>query len=391
MENRWLVLTVLFVVRIAMGVQYQSVGSVSSLLVEDLDIDYAQLGALIGFYDMPGILLAFPSGLLGHRFGDKRIVVMGLGLMVVSGLLMSVGYSYALAAAGRLIGGVGAVLLNVLLTKIIADWFAGREIVTAMAILVSSWPVGISLGLISLGPIATASSWLQVMRLTAVACTFALALVVFAYRSPSSVGDHQQFRWKGFDLSQREVGLVVLAGILWTLFNFGIISLPSFAPAFLTTAGWTLAEAGSLVSVVTWILIPTVQLGGYLADRIGRPDVILVICFLGIGLAICLLPHWSNPLALFVALGLLFGPPAGIIMALPAEVLRPENRALGMGIYYTCSYAGLAALPAVAGLSRDLTENPAAPLLLAGALLFIAVVVLGFFRALQRRGGGMTS
>ena len=72
MENRWLILAVLFVVRAAMGFQYQSVGSVFSFLVEDLNIDYAQLGALIGLYQLPGIALAFPGGLLGKPFGATR-------------------------------------------------------------------------------------------------------------------------------------------------------------------------------------------------------------------------------------------------------------------------------------------------------------------------------
>ena len=391
MENRWLILTVLFVVRTAMGFQYQSVGSVSSFLVEDLSIDYAQLGALIGLYDLPGIFLAFPGGLLGKRFGDKRVVVTALGLMAFGGLVMGASDSYALAAAGRLLSGVGGVLLNVLLTNMVTDWFAGREIVTAMAILVSSWPLGISLGLISLGPLATASSWLQVMRLTAAVCTVALVLVVAVYRAPSVVGNDQATGWTGLNLSRREVGLVVLASLIWTLFNVGFIILPSFAPDFLTSTGYTMAEAGSLVSVVTWIAIPAVQLGGYIAERVRRPNLIMVTCFLGIGLAICLLPYWPYPLALFLALGLLFGPPAGIIMALPAEVLRPENRAPGMGIFSTCLYGVGAALSALAGLSRDLTDNPAAPLLFGGMLLFVTIVILGLFRAFQGRSTGMAS
>ena len=76
---------------------------------------------------------------------------------------MGLGDSYALVVIGRSLTGAGAVLLNVLLTKMVADWFAGREIVTAMAILVSSWPFGISLGLLSLGPLALAASWPLVM------------------------------------------------------------------------------------------------------------------------------------------------------------------------------------------------------------------------------------
>jgi hypothetical protein len=56
-----------------------------------------------------------------------------------------------------------------------------------------------------------------------------------------------------------------------------------------------------------------------------------------------------------------------------------------MGIFYTCSYAAVAVLPAVAGLTRDLTGDPAAPLLFGGALLFVAIVVLVLFRTLQGR------
>ena len=143
--------------------------------------------------------------------------------------------------------------------------------------------------------------------------------------------------------------------------------------------------------MVTWVVIPAVQLGGYIAQRVRRPNLILVTCFIGIGVAVFLLPYWQHPLALFVALGLLFGPPAGIIMALPAEVLRPENRAPGMGIFTTCSYAGGAALPALAGLTRDLTGNPAAPVLFGGASLFIAIIVLGLFRTVQNSSIGTAS
>jgi predicted MFS family arabinose efflux permease len=132
-------------------------------------------------------------------------------------------------------------------------------------------------------------------------------------------------------------------------------------------------------------------LGGYIVERLGRPNITLVICFLGIGLAMCLLPFFPYPLVWFVALGLLFGPPAGIIVALPTEVLQPENRALGMGVFYTCYYAGMAALTALAGLTLDLTRSAAAPLLFGGALLFAAIFVLWLFRAFQRRSSSVSS
>ena len=142
-SERWLILAVLFLARTAIGFQFQAVAALSSSVVADFSIDYTQLGLLIGLYLFPGIVIAYPGGLLGQYFGDKRIAVFGMALMVAGGLLTATG-EYSGVLAGRLIGGVGAVLLNVLLIKMTVDWFIGREIGTALAILVSSWPVGVA-------------------------------------------------------------------------------------------------------------------------------------------------------------------------------------------------------------------------------------------------------
>jgi MFS family permease len=369
MDNRWAILAVLFFVRTVMGFQFQSVASVAPLIMEDLNLDFAQFGILIGLYQLPGLVLAFPGGLLGRRFGDKYVVEIALILMVLGGLMMGLKFSYTLAVTGRLLSGVGGVLLNVLLVKMIADWFAGREIVTAMGILVSSWPFGISLALVSLGSLAMISSWRLVMFLTSAACLIAFILVVTIYHPPVLEGDEQKTKLFDLIISGREFWLVTLAGLIWTLYNVGFIILPSFAPEFLTTTGYTIAAAGSLVSLITWIFILSIMLGGYVAERLGRPNIIMVSFFLAIGSAICLIPYFPYTFMLFITIGMLFGPPAGIIMALPTEVLEPKNRAPGMGIFYTYFYGGMATLTALAGYLRDLTNNPAVPILFGGMLL----------------------
>ena len=42
------------------------------------------------------------------------------------------------------------------MTKMVTDWFAGKEIATAMAIFVNSWPAGIAISLLTLPAIGTA-------------------------------------------------------------------------------------------------------------------------------------------------------------------------------------------------------------------------------------------
>jgi cyanate permease len=83
---------------------------------------------------------------------------------------------------------------------------------------------------------------------------------------------------------------------------------------------------------------------------------------------------------LIIALGV----PAGAMMALPAQALRPENRASGMGIFYTWYYVLMAVLPGCAGLVRDLTGSAAAPILFAAAMVLLCALVLLLFHAAKR-------
>src|SRR5215218_2851953 len=171
-NGRWLILLVLFIARAAIAFQFQSIPALSPLLVDSLRIDYALLGTLVGLYMLPGVIFSLPGGLLGQRFGDKQIAVLGLSLMVLGGLWVGLSGTYLSASLGRIVSGVGAVLLNIVLAKMVTDWFAGREIVRAMALFVSSWPVGIGLGLLVLPILATTTS----ARATTSAVTWAILL-----------------------------------------------------------------------------------------------------------------------------------------------------------------------------------------------------------------------
>ncbi len=64
--ERWLILAVLFLARTVMAFQFQAIAALSSFVVADFRIDYAQLGFLIGLYLLPGIAIAYPGGLLGR-------------------------------------------------------------------------------------------------------------------------------------------------------------------------------------------------------------------------------------------------------------------------------------------------------------------------------------
>jgi predicted MFS family arabinose efflux permease len=382
MPTRWLMLLVLFLARTAMAYQFQTVGSCGPFLVDALGIDYAVLGTLIGLYMLPGIVFALPGGVLGQRFGAKGIVLPGLALMVLGGALTA-SESVAVIVAGRALSGTGAVLINVLMTKMVTDWFAGREIVTAMAVFIASWPLGLAMGLLTFAPVALATSWRAVMLMGAALALVALLLVAAVYREPP--GAARGLAQLRVDLSRREWSLILLAGLIWSAYNVGYIVLISFLPELFAARGFSLTDASRLVSLLGWVLIPSVPLAGYVAERFGRPNVLMAASLVAVAAATAILPFVPTPAAVFVFIVLAIGIPAGLIMALPAQALTPGNRSSGMGVFYTAYYVGMAALPPVAGLTRDWSGNLAATTSFCAGMMVLAVLGLWLFRRVQTR------
>src|SRR5262245_46676051 len=385
--GRWVILLVLFLARTAMAYQFQTIGALGPTLVDAFKIDFAWLGTLIGFYMLPGTVFALPGGFLGQRYGSKNVVLFGLLLMAIGGALMAVNL-FPIAASGRLISGIGAVLINVIMTKMVTDWFAGREIVTAMSIFIASWPLGLALGLISFPVVAAAWSWTTAMCVAALAAFICLIFVALIYRDPpnAQAGTGSTFR---IAMTGREWLLISLAGLIWSTYNVGYIVLVSFMPEFFMTRGYSLIEASRVVSLLGWVLIPSVPLAGYVAERLDRPNLLMASGFCIVALSAAALPLTTAPVTLFVLAALGIGLPAGLIMALPAQALRPQNRSVGMGVFYTYYYVGMALLPALAGFVRDVAGTPAATALFASAMMGIAVLGLAGFRATQRRFGSV--
>jgi MFS family permease len=384
MRNRWLILAVLTFARAAMGFQFQSVAAVSPFLMDRLQMSYAVLGTLVGLYLVPGIAVALPGGVLAQRFGDRRVICLALAAMTLGGALMGMAENYAALSAGRLVSGAGAVVLNVLVTKMVTDWFQGREIVTALGILITSWPLGIAMALVVLPVLTQAFAWPAAMYVPAAICGAALALVAACYRKPLH-GEASEPAGLQFNLTRQEFTLASLAGLVWTFYNIGFIIVLAFGSECLIASGYTPATAGAIVSTVSWVIIPALPLGAWLAERIGRPDLTMLICFLAVTTVIWFVASAGPSTLPFVAMGLLFGPPGGLIMALPGEAIRAERRAIAMAIYFTCYYAGMGILPPLAGYARDLTGNPAAPFWFAGAMMLIASLTLLQFRFVQAR------
>jgi predicted MFS family arabinose efflux permease len=152
-----------------------------------------------------------------------------------------------------------------------------------------------------------------------------------------------------------------------------------------------MASSGTIVSLISWLIIPAIPVGAWIAERIGRPVPTMITSFIVIAVLISVIPFTSSYFMLFIVIGIAFGPAAGLIMALPSKVLRAENRAIGMGIFFTLYYLGMGLSAAIAGYFRDVTNNPASPLYIAsGTILLAGVALLTFIRLQHNHENGIS-
>ena len=367
MRNRWGILAILFFVRLTIAFQFQSVAAVAPLLEKTFGMGLADIGILIGLYFTPGVVLALPGGAIGRTLGDKPTTIAALLLMTAGSLVMALAEAWGWQMAGRLASGAGGVLLTVQLTKMGADWFAGKEIATAMAIFVSSWPTGVAISLLVLPAIGTAYGAGAVFLSAAALSVTGIVLIAF-YQPPPATGATAAASAR---LDLLALLAVIVAGLIWGLFNVGFAMIFSFGPSLLAERGWSIAAAGSAISVVLWLSVISVPAGGLIADRTGRPLALAVAASLIVALLLAWLPRSDAVITILVLIGLISGHPAGPIVSLPARVLAPETRAIGMGVFYTLFYAAMMAGPAVAGRLAKSAGSAAVALDL-GALTVLA-------------------
>ncbi|HEX6078110.1 MAG TPA: MFS transporter [Methylomirabilota bacterium] len=385
---RWAMLGVIFLTRASLGFQFQSIAALTPFLVSAFELTYAEVGLLMGLFMLPGVIIALPGGLLGQRFGSMRVVVSGLVLMVAGGTVVSYAGGLHTAGLGRAVGGVGGVLVNIMLARMVADWFRERELQTAMGLMLSAWPFGMALALMILGSVAEGSSWRLAEYLTVAAAGLALGLMVLGYREPPT--EHATAR--AAEPARFHLGvpghvwaLAISAGAGWALLNASVIVVASFAPSFLMTRGASLGEAGGITGVALWISILSVPLGGLVADRLGRPRLLMMVGCVATAVTIACAARAPWPAFWLVASGILLGLPPGIMMALLPRAVRPEHLATALGVFYALFYLGMAISQTVAGALRDLTGDASAPLLFASVLMVLTVAAIAMFWRLEDR------
>ncbi|SNX88207.1 EmrB/QacA subfamily drug resistance transporter [Streptomyces sp. TLI_55] len=153
LKNRWLALVGLTISVLVIGFDLTILNVALPTMAADIGADTGQLQWIVDSYAVVYASAMLPAGLLGDRFGRRKLLVTGLAIFLGGSVLGALVSTPGPVIVARTIMGVGAALIMPLTMSVVPTLFKGAEQTKAIAIIT----VGLSIGL-PLGPLV--GGWL---------------------------------------------------------------------------------------------------------------------------------------------------------------------------------------------------------------------------------------
>jgi MFS family permease len=153
-------------------------GVLNQELMRDFGLNAVMLGNMAAFYYYAYAAMQVPTGIANDRFGPKTLIVVGALACGLGGLLFASAQTFAAAAAGRALMGIGHGMAWVSMLTLAAAWFAPAKFGLVSGLSLAVGTLGAVLAQAPLRYMADMFGWRSVI---AVAGLLGIALAVLAF------------------------------------------------------------------------------------------------------------------------------------------------------------------------------------------------------------------
>jgi predicted MFS family arabinose efflux permease len=345
--RRWLILASTVVSFFAVGVTFFAVPPLATELATRFGLSHFAIGVLMGAIGVPAILLSIPLGAAVDRWPARAAGNISLALMLLGAILFALAPGYGVLLVGRIIFGLGGLVINLLLARLVTTAFAGRELSLAMGIFNACYPASMII-MFSLHPrLLALLGWRGELMGLAFVVLIAIPLHNLAVprdlRGEAATEDRRREPWI-------TAPLVALA-VSWMLFFAAYASIFTFAPE------WAGGGASALLigSLIAWVAIVLSPIAGGLIDRTGRAarwllGGLLLLTGVLTAMAASVIP----PVLAMLLVGVTFATVSTSTYSMPAVLVPPARIGFAFGFITAFSNLGNLVGPAGAGAIRDL-------------------------------------
>ncbi|MDX8539122.1 MFS transporter [Mesorhizobium sp. M4B.F.Ca.ET.215.01.1.1] len=284
-NHRWKVLGIGVAANAGFSATFSGVPATAVVMRQGYQLDDASLGLALGLLGLGVALSELPWGVVTDRWGDRRVLLTGLGataawLFVMAMLVVPTKGAIpgvTLLSASLLVAGLLGGSVNGSSGRAIMGWFREGERGFAMSIRQTAVPLGGGIGALVLPSLALGFGFAAVFGLLAAVSALS---AVFAWRwlhePPAEGGGHVAATAGPAPLHNLEVWRISSAiGLLC----FPQVAVLTFASVFLHdfVGLGTLATSASLAAVQTGAMVMRVWSGRY-TDRHGNRRPFLRLC-----------------------------------------------------------------------------------------------------------------
>lgn len=353
------------------------------LLSLSLGLSYTQVGILKAANSLAMSCLEIPSGLMAKRYGERRLLIVGLlgSAFGFAGLSFSSGFNMALLFI--VVAGCGAAFQHALSSSLLVRYFGGGSRRQALGTYNASGDVG---KLIYTGGfsvlVGAGLSWNFVVTLMAIAALAAAGGIYYLLKtldveitpSDKAVTDNS---W-GIRFKKRFTGVV------------STVFLDSFVQAgFFTFVALILMDKGLGAGAASFGVVLTLAggacgkfAGGYLAAGIGDRSAFLVIQLLTVAGLLCVMTFPANALVIALPfIGLFVQGSSTISYGAVADSCDDQQSARAYSVVYTIAAIGSVIGPLMLGIIADQIDLTA----LIWMLVIVTLLSLGLLPAFSGR------
>ncbi len=387
-RTRWGIVAVVVLAGIVAALQIGKAAIAAPLIRDDLALDLAALGWVVGIFGILGLVGGIPAGAVVARVGDRRMLILGLLGIAAGSFLGAVSSGYPMLLASRVGEGLGFLMVVVAGPTILNRVVSGSDRNIAFACWSCFMPTGMAVAMLA-GPFIGDWHWIWWIC-GGTALLMSLVILRMVDDAAPALPKPMAALLEDVGRTLSRSGPLAL-GLLFSLYSLMFFAVFSFLPVLLMDRmGLPYLEAGLLSTLATVFNIIGNLSGGVLLSRgVGRirlvTGALVVMGVTGFGIFSTLLgdvPTFLLCLLFSVVGGMI---PATLMSTAPMVAPSAAMTPIVIGLLMQGSNLGQMVGPVSIGTAIDYSGWPAAGGVVAVAGILGLVLAMLLHRALIRQ------
>jgi MFS family permease len=385
----WLMLAVAVFAQASTTVVTSTPAFLIPLLHTERGMSLAQAGLLAAAPNLGMVLALVAWGAAADRWGERRILVIGLVITTAAVLAASLASGYAALGAILVVAGMGSASTNAASGRVVVGWFSKERRGLAMGIRQTCQPLGVAVAALAIPPLVAAGVIAPALLFgAALVGLSALACAVFVV-DPARP---ERVRVEGAtDNPYRRDGTLLRIHLVSVLLVVPQFALATFGLVwFVVDLHWSTFAAGIVVAVAQLLGAGGRIAVGVLSDRVGsrlRPlrwvaiaGIVLMLLTAGAGAL-----DWGAAAAVcYVLASCISVADNGLSFTAVAEFAGPHWSGRALGAQNTGQFVGAVIVAPVVGALIGVVGYPAAFALVALAPAIATPLVPSARREVER-------